>query len=50
VYSFEGEGVELAAHTLDGERDLLRAGPPVRALEEHVLGEMRDPRDSFASS
>ena len=38
-----GEGVELAADRVDLARDVARGRPPLRALEEHVLGEVRDP-------
>src|SRR5215218_277220 len=37
-----GEGVELGADPVELEPDLLRCGTPLRALEEHVLGEVRD--------
>ena len=38
-----GEGVELAADRVDLARDVPRRRPPLRSLEEHVLGEVRDP-------
>jgi hypothetical protein len=38
-----GEGVELAADRVDLRRDGARRRAPLRALEEHVLGEVRDP-------
>ena len=38
-----GEGVELAADRVDLAGDVARRRPPLRALEEHVLGEVRDP-------
>ena len=37
-----GERVELAADRVDLARDVARARPPLRPLEEHVLGEVRD--------
>ena len=37
------EGVELAADAVDLVTDVPRGGPLLRALEEHVLGEVRDP-------
>ena len=40
-----GEGVELAADPVDLRRDVPRGRASLRALEEHVLGEMSDPRD-----
>ena len=36
-----GRGVQLGAHGVEGLRDLLRVEPP-RALEQHVLDEVRD--------
>jgi hypothetical protein len=39
-----GEGVELAADAVDLARDVARGGAPLGALEEHVLGEVRDAR------
>ena len=36
------ERVELAADRVDLACDVARARPPLRALEEHVLGEVRD--------
>ncbi len=38
-----GEGVELAADRVDLGRDVPRRRPALGALEEHVLGEVRDP-------
>src|SRR6266704_5268577 len=38
-----GEGVELAADPVDLGADVARGRPPLRPLEEHVLGEVRDP-------
>ena len=38
-----GEGVELAADRVDLAGDVARARPPLGSLEEHVLGEVRDP-------
>ena len=38
-----GEGVELRADPVDLVADDLRRRPVLRALEEHVLGEVRDP-------
>ena len=38
-----GEGVELAPDRVDLAGDVARGRPPVGALEEHVLGEVRDP-------
>ena len=35
-----GEGVEMPADRLEGERDLVGI-PPLRALEDHVLEEVR---------
>ena len=37
-----GESVELAADRVDLRRDRARGGAPLRPLEEHVLGEVRD--------
>jgi hypothetical protein len=37
-----GERVELAADRVDLGRDVTRGRPPLRALEEHVLGEVGD--------
>jgi hypothetical protein len=37
-----GEGVELAPDRVDLLRDVARGRAPLRALEEHVLGEVRD--------
>ena len=37
-----GEGVELAADRVDLGRDVARRRAPLGALEEHVLGEVRD--------
>ena len=44
-----GEGVELASDRVDLGRDRSRRGPPFRALEEHVLREVRDPLRSGVS-
>jgi hypothetical protein len=38
-----GERVELAADAVDLAGDRACRRPPLRALEEHVLGEVRDP-------
>ena len=38
-----GEGIELAADPVDQRRQVARVGPALGALEEHVLGEVRDP-------
>ena len=38
-----GEGVELAADPVDQRRQVARVRAALRALEEHVLGEVRDP-------
>ena len=38
------EGVELAADAVDLAGDVARGGAPLGALEEHVLGEVRDAR------
>ena len=38
-----GRGVQLGAHRVEGLRDLLRL-EPARALEQHVLDEVRDAR------
>ena len=38
-----GEGVELAADRVDLAGDVARGRAPLGALEEHVLGEVRDP-------
>jgi hypothetical protein len=38
-----GERVELAANRVDLARDVLRGASTLRSLEEHVLGEVRDP-------
>ena len=38
-----GRGVQLGSHRVEGLRDLLRLEPP-RALEQHVLDEVRDAR------
>jgi hypothetical protein len=38
-----GEGVDLAADPVDRGRDVARQRSLLGALEEHVLGEMRDP-------
>ena len=38
-----GEGVELAADPVDSRGQVARARPALGALEEHVLGEVRDP-------
>ena len=38
-----GEGVELAADRVDLAGDVARRRPPLGPLEEHVLGEVRDP-------
>ena len=37
------EGVELAADRVDLAGDVARSRPPLGSLEEHVLGEVRDP-------
>ena len=37
-----GEGVELAADPVDQRRQVARRRAPLGALEEHVLGEVRD--------
>ncbi len=37
-----GERVELASDRVDLRRDRARSRPPLRPLEEHVLGEVRD--------
>ena len=44
------EGVEVGAHRVDLEADVARRRTPLGALEEEVLGEVRDaaPREGFS--